>query len=118
MSDDNRPPNIVPGQFTYGTGANTKKYTGIFPPNGEELAILESSPYSSRIKEGKEHNKIAINDDGTFNLTGSLVVFKEYPVNAFKKSKKSRTKKSRGEKVKDKEIKREKCDKKVKEKRL
>jgi len=88
---------------TYGTGANTKKYTGKFPPNGES-AILKSSSYSSQITEGKDHNKIAINRDGTFNLTGSLVVFKEYPVNAFKKSKKSRGKKSRTKKSKGKNV--------------
>jgi hypothetical protein len=30
MSDDDLgpPPDLLPGQFTYGTGANTKKYTG------------------------------------------------------------------------------------------
>ena len=111
------PPDILPNQFTYGEYPNMKKYT-VFLQNGE-TAILVDTPNAIAIKEAKDSNNLIINNDGKFNLDGSQLEFKEYPVNehGFKKSKRTKkskaTKKSNGKK-KSKATKKSKRTKKSK----
>ena len=83
-------PEIAPYLFTYGTGANRKRYTVLL--NGVETHVSTFMPdYGIRITEQK--------DKSTFTLKSYPgLTFKEYnyPVQAFKKN---RSKKSKGKNV-------------------
>jgi len=88
---------IAPYLFTYGTGANRKRYTVLL--NEVETHVSTFMPdYCIRITAQKDKDKEDKEDKPTFTLTSYPgLTFKEYnyPVQAFKKN---RSKKSKGKK--------------------